>query len=404
MPLWMVFGAVGLAVAVALPATSAAAVTAKRSPWLQQAQLTDGMPPDDGGHFGVWTAIQRDTAVVSAPDETGPHGGNVYVFDRGSAGHWAMSAVLRGSSGPSTSSFGQSVGLAGSTVVVGSWGAGCAFVFQRSAAGAWSQVAVLKPSDGVRGNSFGFSVAISTSGILVGDPARDDWRGAVYAFAKSAGVWRQTAELIPPQAKAGLAFGLSVGLDGSTAAVGAPALGTGNGSRQPGEGFVYRQGSAGGWTEVAQLRIPGSQGGDLFGRAVAVTGRDVIMSATGGNIENPGHGAAYVFVPTASGYAEGTSLLPARPGGFGYSVAALGPEILVGASQQDKARGAVYVFRASGVGGWPLQQVLTSSKRVVNGRFGQSVALDDSRLLIGADSVGDGAAYVFGQSSGSAAG
>jgi len=128
------------------------------------------------------------------------------------------------------------------------------------------------------------------------------------------------------------------------------------------------------------------------------------MSATGGNVENPGDGAAYVFVPTASGYAEGTSLLSARPGGFGYSVAALGPQILVGANQQDKVRGAVYVFRANGLGAWPLQQVLTSTKRVPNGRFGQSVALDGSRLLIGADSVGDGAAYIFGQSTRSAAG
>jgi FG-GAP repeat len=288
---------------------------------------------------------------------------------------------------------------------VGSWGAGRAFVFQRSVAGTWTQVAVLTPSDGIRGNSFGFSVAISTPGIiLVGDPARDDWRGAVYVFAEHDGVWRQTAELIPPHAKAGMAFGLSVGLDGCTAAVGAPALGTGNGSQRPGEGFVYRQGPAGGWTEVAQLRIPGSRAGDLFGRAVAVTGRDVVMSATGGNAENPGDGAAYVFVPTASGYAEGTSLLSARPGGFGYSVAALGPQILVGANQQDKARGAVYVFDANGLGGWPLQQVLTPGKRAVNGRFGQSVALDDSRLLIGADSAGDGAAYIFGHSSGSAAG
>jgi hypothetical protein len=395
---WRTFGAVGVALAVVLPATSAAAVTAKPSRWVQQAELTDGMPSADNGHFGGWTAIQGNTAVVSAPDEAGPHGGEVYVFDRGSAGHWLTKAVLRGSSGPSTSSFGQSLGLLGNTVVVGSWGAGCAFVFQRSLAGAWSQVAVLKPSDGVPGNSFGFSVAISTSGILVGDPARDDWRGAVYAFAESDGAWRQTAELIPPHAKAGLAFGLSVGLDGSTAAVGAPAVGTGTGSQQPGEGFVYRQGPAGGWTEASQLRIPGSRVGDLFGRATAVTGRDVVMSATGGNIENPGDGAAYVFVPTAGGYAAGTSLLSARPSGFGYSVAALGPEILVGANQQDKVRGAVYVFRANGLGGWPLQQVLTSSKRVANGRFGQSVALDDRRLLIGANSVGDGAAYIFTKS------
>jgi hypothetical protein len=398
---WIVLGAVGLAMAAVLPATSAAAVRAKRTAWVQRAELTDGMPSGDGGHFGVWTAVQGATAVVSAPDESGRHGGNVYVFDRGSAGHWLKEVVLRGSSGPSISSFGQSLGLAGNTIVVGSWGAGCAFVFQRSAAGAWSQAAVLKPSDGVAGNSFGFSVAISASGIiLVGDPSRDDWRGAVYAFAKSDGAWRQTAELIPAQAKAGLTFGLSVGLDGSTAAVGAPALGTGNESQQPGEGFVYRLGPAGGWTQVAQLRIAGSRAGDLLGRAVAVTGRNVVMSATGGNIENPGDGAAYVFVPTASGYAQGTSLLSARPDGFGYSVAALGPEILVGANQQDKARGAVYVFRGNGLGEWPQQQVLTSAKQVVNGRFGQSVAIDDNNLLIGADGVGDGAAYIFGPSTG----
>jgi hypothetical protein len=74
---WMAFGAVGLALAVVLPATSAAAVTAKPSPWVQQAELTDGMPSNDNGHFGGWTAIQGNTAVVSAPDETGPHGGNV---------------------------------------------------------------------------------------------------------------------------------------------------------------------------------------------------------------------------------------------------------------------------------------------------------------------------------------
>ena len=193
---WMAFGAASLALAVVLPATSAGAAAAKPSPWVQQAELTDGMPSNDNGHFGGWTAIQGKTAVVSAPDETGPHGGNVYVFDRGSAGHWVIKAVLRGNSGPSTSSFGQSLGLLGNTIVVGSWGAGCAFVFRRSPAGAWSQVAVLKPSDGVPGNSFGFSVAISTSGILVGDPARDDWRGAVFAFAESNGAWRQTAELL----------------------------------------------------------------------------------------------------------------------------------------------------------------------------------------------------------------
>jgi FG-GAP repeat len=61
-------------------------------------------------------------------------------------------------------------------------------------------------------------------------------------------------------------------------------------------------------------------------------------------------------------------------------------------------------LEAVGAAGWPLQQVLTSSKRVVNGRFGQSAALDETQLFIGADSVGAGAAYIFGQSAASAVG
>ncbi len=373
-----------------LPAASAGATS---GPWQQQAKLEDSITEQENGHFGVWTAIEGNTAVVSAPDEIGS--GNVWVFHRETSGHWAIEAVLDLPEGPEGISFGQSVGLLGNTIVVGTWGDERAVVFQRSPSLGWLRVADLRPSDGKPGNSFGFSVAISSSGILVGDFSHDGYRGAAYFYKHVGYEWRQSAELLPPPGTPeGMSFGLSVALDGSTAAVGAPAVSAGK--PLPGEGFVYQQGSEGGWSEAGRLRLEGGGNpGDLLGRSVAITGREVVMGATAGNIGVPGYGSAYVFTPTVHGYSDGVSLLSSKPKGFGYSAAASGPELLVGAIEQEGS-GAVYAFHHEGPGNWSLQQKLTSTVRVAGARFGNGVALDASNLLIGADEVGEGAAYVFG--------
>jgi hypothetical protein len=380
-------GLVGLV--VALGAWSAAA-GATSEPWVQGATLVDGM--SGTGHFGVWTAIEGDTAVVTAPDE--PRFGNVYVFHHESTGRWTLEAVLHQTSGPESDSFGQSAGLYGDTIVVGTYGGERAFVFHRSATGGWSQTAVLKPSDGEPYDAFGFSVAISSSGILVGALGHDHGRGAAYFFSNTSGSWRQTAELTPPASvQEGFLFGLSVALAGSTAAVGAPSYASS--TKQPGEVFAYQRGDEGTWTSAGRLQLEGGgEPGDGLGRSVAVTGREVVVGAAD-SLQNPGPGSAYVFGPTVHGYNHGLSLLSTKPRGFGYAVAAYWPEILVGANEQEEARGAVYAFHSDGRGGWPLQQQITPGTRIAHSRFGNGVALDQTRLLVGADAAGNGAAYVF---------
>jgi hypothetical protein len=61
-----------------------------------------------------------------------------------------------------------------------------------------------------------------------------------------------------------------------------------------------------------------------------------------------------------------------------------------------ECNGAVYVFRYDGEE-WPLEVVLTASDGQPGDHFGQTVSIDDDRLLVGAPLVGpnQGAAYVF---------
>jgi hypothetical protein len=99
---------------------------------------------------------------------------------------------------------------------------------------------------------FGSSVAIDGDGhtILVGSPVHLDNRGAVYVFTRRRTTWSQTAELSPSDLVVGDTFGTSVTIsaDGRTAAVGAPAHGTG----AAGWVYVFRLHRSG-WKQVAEL-------------------------------------------------------------------------------------------------------------------------------------------------------
>ena len=112
----------------------------------------------------------------------------------------------------------------GTTAVVGAGGhannAGTAYVFAKTATG-WKQVAELKGSDTVAFDGFGDSVAISGTTIVIGADGHKDNAGRAYVFAKTAGVWRQTAELKGSDTVAHDEFGFSVAISGTTVVVGA---------------------------------------------------------------------------------------------------------------------------------------------------------------------------------------
>jgi hypothetical protein len=145
-----------------------------------------------------------------------------------------QTAVLTGPTVNYDFELGQSVAIDGSTIVAGAplfenGGAttvGAAYVFAKPNTG-WAngtQTAVLTASDGGTGDQFGYSVGVSGSTIVVGDPqgfANPD-HGAAYVFQEPGGGWTNATETQKLTASdtttVNLDFGWAVAIDGSTIA------------------------------------------------------------------------------------------------------------------------------------------------------------------------------------------
>jgi hypothetical protein len=147
--------------------------------------------------------------------------------------------------------------------------------------------------------------------------------------------------------------------------------------------------------QVAELKGSDTVGGDEFGTSVAVSGtRAVVGTAEGSYV-----GRAYVFTKTRSGWEQIAELKAsdATTGDrFGSSVAISGTTVLVGAYDQAKNAGRAYVFTKT-ASGFEQTAELKGSDTVVDDYFGWSVAVAGTTAVVGA--VGHsrymGRAYVF---------
>ena len=145
--------------------------------------------------------------------------------------------------------------------------------------------------------------------------------------------------------------------------------------------------------------------GDQYGFAVATSGDAGLVGAWLDDQVASNTGAAYVNRNVAGSWVEEQKLVPsdgAADDTYGYAVALSGDVTVVSARLHDQLAsnaGAVYVYRFDGAQ-WNEEQKLTASDGAANDMFGYSVAIDGSRILVGAtrhdDVINDsGAAYVF---------
>jgi FG-GAP repeat len=340
----------------------------------------------------------------------------------------------------------------------------------RPAANAWSpkSIAYIKASNAKKDDQFGFTVALSGDGntLAVGTTAADSAAkgingnqadhsalnaGAVYVFTRGGGNWLQQAYVKASNAKASDQFGASLALsaDGNTLAVGATgesSSATGvNGNQadtsMPGAGAVYvftRSGTT--WSQQAYVKASNTgdkEDGDQFGYSVALssdgntlaTGAIAEKSAATGingdqtNKGADGSGAVYVFTRNGDTWAQQAYVKPwnttARGALFGYSVglSGNGDTLAVGTYDEDRGKGAVYIFTRTG-STWSQQNRLVASNAEPGDSLGCSIsisddgntvvagAFDEDSLLRGiqppnegsndaASDVSTGAAYVF---------
>jgi hypothetical protein len=385
---------------VALLSGSASRAHAAGPPLQQQGGIGTGSPFAD---FGYSVAIDGDTLLVGALDDGetfDPDAGSVngagaaYVFVR-SGSTWSLQQKLTAQDGANGDEFGYSVALSGNTAMIGADrkanGEGYVYVFTRSGT-AWTEQQEFTEASGTGDDAFASSIALSGSTALIGAAGASSNVGAAYVFTSSGGSWSQRAQFT------GLAqgdfFGFSVALSPSadTAVVGSFSAANGNGSA-----YVFT-GSGATWTQPqAPLTASDGASGDRFGYAVAAGTGTILVGAYNAGAGHPG--AAYVFGQSGGTWSQSQKLTlsdaPTGSDNFGGAVALSGNTAVVGASEHGSTPGAAYVFTNSGSGwGQPPQALLAPSGARY---FGFSVAASGTSVAMGAFGASNdsGAAFVF---------
>lgn len=266
--------------------------------------------------------------------------------------------------------FGWSVAISGNTAVVGARNedpdlgngplsnAGAAYVFVRSGE-SWIQEAKLVARDAAAGDNFGVSVAIDGNLVVVGANGSDledaDDAGAAYVFHGRGHSWQLEARLAPEVARNGDFFGQSVAIDGETIVVGAlfrDIEGESGRITNAGAAHVYAR-RDGEWQEQAVLSADEAAPFDEFGRSVGISGDKIVVGASGeAQAGYSGAGAVYLFVRQGREWLQHSRIAADfvyEDDAFGQSVAIQGDRMLVGANGRDPGSkskaGEAFVYR-----------------------------------------------------------
>ncbi len=237
----------------------------------------------------------------------------------------------------------------------------------------------------------GSAVALAGNYAFVGANG-DNGSGAVYVYEKSGSAWTFKQKLVTDDLQAGDQLGYSLVADGTRLVVGAY-------SKNNNSGAIYVFSLVNNsWTQQSKLTTPTGTSGEGLGYSLAM--KDDLLVA-GAIYRNNSQGAAYVYqFNTGTQTYTQTQILVAADGaafdGMGGAVATDGTRIVVGANNDDSNSGSAYVFELSG-GSWIQQQKLVAATRTADDLFGQSVAILNNRIVVGAygDNSYQGAAYAF---------
>ena len=272
-------------------------------------------------------------------------------------------------------------------------------------------------------DELGWSVAVDDDTLVIGALGDDDTKnlsGSAYVFTRVAGGWTQAGKLTASDPKVDAGFGHAVAVHGDTIVVGAyeddyiDPDDNANNLTDSGAAYVFTRPTTG-WADMpqtARLTASDAAADDEFGTSVAVHEDTIVVGVPEQGAA--ADGSAYIFTKPANGWADmtETAALSGQSNGdrFGRSVAVHGDTVVVGAFEENRARGAAYVFtKRAAAGVWDdwddtsasdATPKLTASDRANNDKFGRAVAMDGDSIVVGApynDDDGDssGSAYVF---------
>ncbi|MEM7243982.1 MAG: thrombospondin type 3 repeat-containing protein [Acidobacteriota bacterium] len=333
---------------------------------------------------------------------------------------WREVDKLNASDGLADDGFGRSATGDDQTLIIGApWSddleiaSGSVYVFERQLDGTFTEISRLKASDPQFTARFGYAVALDGDTLVVGaiGGSLGGIGGAAYVFERDLGgpdTWLEVRKITPPVEAPGNAFGTSVAISGDTIAIGATE------NSVPGTtGTVYLYGrdvdGAGAWGLITNVTASDAEEGDFFGGAVALHD-DVLVVGEDSGSSGDINGAAYVYLRDEGGtdaWGEVLQLVAfegALGDRFGNSVALNADRIVVGARTQDlmgRDSGAVYVFERLGERLWVEDAVLHASDAGDPDQFGFAVSLSDNGGLLAItaytneNGTDSGSCYVF---------
>lgn len=255
----------------------------------------------------------------------------------------------------------------------------------------------ITPDVQVINERFGQSIDVDGDRMIVGAPQNDEqviFGGLAYVFERAPdGSWDQVAKLVPPIPLFPLAsVGQRVAIDGSRALV----------SSFNDWVVAYEIGPSGNWLFDAFLFAPAFDD-DGFGTSLALEGNRAVVATTGSGTFGFGPGKLYVFERSAGAWTLDATIVGPTAGiddGFGNSIALRGDFVAVGAARDVLSpvadAGVVHLARRNGPGDWSIFDSITEPVPEIGAEFGTAVALDDTRLFVGAVR-GDAAAVDGGE-------
>src|ERR1051326_5408419 len=323
------------------------------------------------GHLKAQEQLKQAAYIKASNTHAGDHCGCGGVLD-GHAGN-AVAVSADGNTmaigAPHESSGAK--GVNGNQNDTSAYDAGAVYVFTRNGVG-WSQQAYLKASNTARGAEFGHGVALSADGNTI----------AVSAYFESSG---------------------ATGINGNQVDESVP---------QAGAVYVFtRRGTT--WSQQAYIKASntGEAGvgdqfgeGDQFGFSLALSGdgNTLVAGATGEDSKAAGingdqadnsmngSGAVYVFSRTGTMWSQQAyikSSVPAANVLFGYAVSlnGTGDTMVASSYDDDRGKGAMYVFTRSGTT-WSQQARLQASIAERGDSFGVAISLSNDGNTLAAGS------------------
>ena len=239
-------------------------------------------------------------------------------------------------------------------------------------------------SDGAQSDRFGDSVSVANNKILVGAYRYLSRTGAAYVYDLDG---TNEVKITASDAATNDYYAEEVVIGSNKVVVGSPRDASGNGSV-----YVYDLDG------TNELKITASDAATAyqpaqFGESVAIGNGKIVVGARG-DWSGSSNGAVYVYDLDGTNEVKITASDGHSQAYFGYSVSVDSNKIVVGSHYHNgngSTQGAAYVYDLDGTN----EVKITPSDAGNDQWFGQSVAVDNNKIVVSSHRSGAGAAYVY---------